>query len=367
MSDAAYRVGLRTEVTDHEVVFRLADPDHDLRDVYVFHDLDIAGLPSALEPVPGGWELAWAMPPVDRVEYQFTARHPALGDDRVFLVDPRNPMRVDGAFGEHSWLPLPGYRIPSWLSLPSIEAHRVAHTITETPVGDLDAVVWSPADAEHDEPLPLLLAHDGPELDRFAGLTQLVGGLVALGRLPRMRVGLLAPGDRNPRYAANTAYAAALADHVVPALLGWHPSPVAPVLAGPSLGGLAALHTEWCRPGTFAGLLLLSGSFFTPELDGQESGFAFWDRVTGFVAEVYAAPLDGLLASPSGSAPALAMGWGTAEENRHNNAALAAYLGSAGLDVRVAQVRDGHNYTCWRDLLDPLLPELLQRAWGHPT
>ena len=31
--------------------------------------------------------------------------------------------------------------------------------------------------------------------------------------------------------------------------------------------------------------MLQSGSFFTPELDPQESGFEFWDEVTGFVAD----------------------------------------------------------------------------------
>ena len=32
-------------------------------------------------------------------------------------------------------------------------------------------------------------------------------------------------------------------------------------------------HAEWHHPGTFAGLLLLSGSFFMDEFDSHESGF----------------------------------------------------------------------------------------------
>lgn len=170
-----------------------------------------------------------------------------------------------------------------------------------------------------------------------------------------MRVTLLVPGDRNPRYAACAAYADALADHVVPALLRAHPTEQPPVLLGPSLGGLAALHAEWTHPGTFGGLLLLSGSFFTPELDGQESGFEFWGRLIDFVAGVHA--------SSAPSRPQLALGWGTAEENRHNNALMAARLAQRGLIVATGQVRDGHNFTCWRDLLDPLLPDLLTRTW----
>ena len=61
--------------------------------------------------------------------------------------------------------------------------------------------------------------------------------------------------------------------------------------------------------------------------------------------------------------PPLALGWGTAEDNRHINALMAARLTELGLSVRTGQVRDGHNFTCWRDLLDPLLPDLLTRTW----
>ncbi len=350
---------LTTGVTATEVTFRLADPDHDLRDVRLAHDLDLPGLPVDLTAVPGGWELRWPLPPVDRIEYQFTASHPILGDERAYLADPRNPCRVDGAYGTLAWLALPGYRPPVWLDGPGIPAHRVIATVSQTPVGSVDTLTWSPADALVDEPLPLLLAHDGPEMDRFAMLTQFVGHQVAAGRLPRMRVCLLVPGDRNPRYAASAAYADALAEHLVPALLDAHPSPVPPVLVGPSLGALAALHTEWTHPGTFGGLLLLSGSFFTAEFDSQESGFEFWRRLVEFVAAVHT--------EPAPSRPLVALGWGTVEENRHNNALMAARLGAQGLSVRTAQVRDGHNFTCWRNLLDPLLPDLLDRTWTPRT
>ena len=348
-----------TRVTADGVVFRLPDPDHDLRDVHLWHDLhlpDLPDLPHALTAVSRGWRLRWPLPPAGRIEYQFTAHHPAFGADRAFLLDPGNPRTVDGPFGRKSWLPLPGYREPAWSNRPGIDSHHVAHTLTDTPVGDLDVVVWSPADAKLDDPLPMLYAHDGPELERYAGLTHLVATGIATGRLPRMRVALLVPGARNARYAANAAYAEALVDRLLPAMWRAHPSEVPPVLVGPSLGGLAALHAEWCHPGSFAGLLALSGSFFTPESDGQESGFEFWERITDFTARVYAAPAP--------SRPTVALGWGTVEENRHNNARMAEHLRRLGLAVTSAQVRDGHNFTCWRDLLDPLLPDLLAAVWG---
>ena len=43
------------------------------------------------------------------------------------------------------------------------------------------------------------------------------------------------------------------------------------MLTGQSLGALAALHAAWNQPDTFGGLFLQSGSFFTHDLDPQES------------------------------------------------------------------------------------------------
>ncbi len=127
----------------------------------------------------------------------------------------------------------------------------------------------------------MLLAHDGPELDRYADLTHFVGVMIGQRRLPPMRVVLLAPGPRNLRYAANSRYAGALAEHVLPRILEARPTNRPPVLMGPSLGALAALHVEWTHPGTFGGLFLQSGSFFTTQTDAQERTFEFWDEVRG--------------------------------------------------------------------------------------
>ena len=111
---------------------------------------------------------------------------------------------------------------------------------------------------------------------------------------------------------------------------------------------LAALHAEWRHPGTFGGLLLQSGSFFLPDVDGHESGHGGWSRITGFVAEVQRA-------TRAPSRLPVAVVFGTAEENATNNRQMADALRRLGLDVRVGEVRDGHTWTCWRDLLDPHL------------
>ena len=336
-----------------DVVFRLRDPGHALSGVRLWQDLGIPAEDLEFSPVDGGWELRIPRPAVRRVEYLFEVRD---ADGQTSRTDPGNPLVVGGAFGEHSWIPLPGYLEPDWLRADPVPSRMEPVAVEGTPVGAVGVQLWSPGDADSDEPLPLLLAHDGPDFARYAGLTHFAGAGIATGTLPRLRLALLSPGDRLPRYAANPAYATALVEHVLPAVTASYACRPGPVLMGASLGALAALHVEWAHPGTFAGLLLQSGSFFTPATDPQESGFGYFAEVTGFVAAV-------LGTSHPPSRPAIAMTAGSAEENVHNNRAMAAQLGSLGLDVEYAETPDVHCFTAWRDMLDPALTNLL-KVWA---
>ena len=341
-----------------QVQWRLADPEHELDAVRLWSDFDLGD--TTFTWSGGSWELRRrrdALPPVDRLEYLFeVTRDGGTGSQ----LDPDNPLRVGGAFGDHSVLTL-DYRAPSWLDLEPVEGTREELTVAGLPLGDLHAQVWSPAGAEPGDELPLLLSHDGPEMDSLGELTRFVGAMIALrqtqgtGGLPPIRVGLLVPGARDERYAANPEYADALCDHLLPALRTLAPGRSRPVLIGQSLGAVAALHAEWTHPGTFGGLLLQSGSFFTPELDGHESGFASWEPVTRFVGQVHEA-------SRAPSQLPVGICFGTAEENAANNRLLAAKLAALGLPVRVGEVRDAHTFTCWRDLLDPHLVDLVDAA-----
>jgi enterochelin esterase-like enzyme len=334
-----------TTVQADRIVFRYPDPHGVVEGVRLWTDLDLdLGEDPDLTRTGTGWELSVPLPRLDCLEYLFDV----AGEGMV--TDPGNPQVKDGAFGPHSFLALPGYREPRWLDLPPVPGvHREVAR---------DAAVWQPEAAADSDRLPLLVAHDGPEIDAFGGLTRYVAGMVGAGELPPMRVALLAPGPRDETYGANPAYPAMLARKAVPRLLRRFPSDHRPVLAGQSLGALAALHAAWSEPTAFAGLLLQSGSFFTPVLDGQESGFSRFGEVTDFVATVHAAGR-----APAGF-PAVAMTCGTAEENLGNNHAMRADLERLGLDVTWGEVRQGHTWTCWRDLLDPHLTQLLQKVWS---
>jgi enterochelin esterase family protein len=215
----------------------------------------------------------------------------------------------------------------------------------------------APAGSVAPEPLPLLVVHDGPEYASLAGLLTFAAAQIDAGRLPRHRVALLAPGDRNEWYAANVSYARVLTLAVLPAL---HRAvrvrgPVAGL--GASLGALALMHAQRRHDSAFGGLFLQSGSFFDPRLDPQERGFGRFGPVTRFVADTLRHTLH--------PAPVpVAMTCGTAEENLANNRQFAAALADEGYPVRLHEVPDAHNYVAWRDAFDPALVDLLGTVWA---
>jgi enterochelin esterase-like enzyme len=221
---------------------------------------------------------------------------------------------------------------------------------------DVEVVLWSPDGCSDGEPLPLLVAHDGPELDRRAGLTRYLSAEIAANRLPPHRAALLAPGDRDQWYSASALYARALAARVLPAIA----DAVAvqrPVGMGASLGALAMLHAQRRFPDAFAGLFLQSGSFFVPRFDAHESGFVRYRRVVRFVRAT-------LREHPRRTVPVTLTCSGR-EENVHNNRLMASALAAQGYRARLIEGPGMHDFAAWRDMLRPHLTALLQDAWAR--
>jgi len=323
------------EVHPDRVVFRLEDDG--FTSVRLQQELERPRSGPAFARADGGlWELEYRRPQVDRMEYRIEA-------DGDAFCDPLNPLRAPGAFGEKSVVEFPGYRAPAWLQAPD--------PAPATPLRDR-ARIWSPPDTDPRRPLPLLVAHDGSEYERRAGLTRLIGHAIATGRLPPCRVALLDPQDRDESYSASARYARALA-----ALLPQLAPATTTAGLGASLGALALLHTRWRHPGAFGALMLQSGSFFRLRWDRQESGFPRFRRISRFVGQV--------LNAPRAATPIpITLTCGAPEENLANNRAVAAALRRQGHGVTLHVNRDAHNYVGWRDALDPHLVELLARAWG---
>jgi enterochelin esterase-like enzyme len=252
----------------------------------------------------------------------------------------------------------PGYEAPEWVSDDESEPGKVrelelASRLLRTSV---KALLWSAPDTDPAQPLPLLLAHDGPEYAKYSGLLRLLDHLVAFGELPPLRAALLPPPlDRNETYSASTRYTRALVEEWLPALREAAPFEGRPAAMGASLGALALLHVHWLRPGVLGGLFLQSGSYFRRRLDAQEAWLDRFGRIARFVSHVaggHAAP----------QRIPITFTCGTAEENLGNNRLVAGALQAQGWQAQLFEHPDAHNWVSWRDSLHPHLAALLLRS-----
>ncbi len=334
------------------VTFLVPDHGNHLAGVRLVQEVRIPGELLDFRRAGDGWRLDLARPPVSRMEYLLELRH-ADGSHEI-VTDQANPLHAGGAFGEKSVLEFPGYQRPAWLTSAATPGVTWSLGLPAKALGAaISVAVWAPADAQDDEPLPLLLVHDGPEYDRLGSLTRYLSAGVTGGWLPRLRAALLAPGPRDRWYSANARYARALRTVVLPALAELLAT-TSRIGMGTSLGALAMLHAHCRYPDSFDALFLQSGSFFLPRFDSQERRFPYYQRVTRFVADVGKGRL------PGKPVPAT-LTCGAIEENVHNNRLMAQALRDRGYPAELHEVPDMHNYTAWRDAFDPYLTRLLRR------
>ena len=334
------------------LTFRFADPQRRLAGVRLWQHAGMPGDRLEFSYRDPEWVLTVPAPDAWRLEYQLELRHKDGGVETV--NDPANPERVGNPFGDKSVLHRPDYRAPAWLDRPQREGAWRELTVPAPALGaEIHVRLWSPKTGAGER---LLVANDGPEYDKLADL----GHYSASGASVSHHLALLSPGDRNDWYSANPAYAATLAGAVLPRLRSELGFPAGrPVVAmGASLGALAMLHAQRRFPGAFVGLFLQSGSFFRPRSDRQESGYAYFHRITRFTGPV--------VASAFAAHPVpVALTCGTVEENLGNNREMEKALLRQGYPAELYEVPDGHHFTAWRDAFDPPLTGLLRRVWPY--
>ncbi len=277
-------------------------------------------------------------------------RVPAAGE---VVVSVRTRPRDSGGDDRRHW------ELASWEDSPGapVPDRRTAEVVDEDAAVAISGQLHVPADSTPAAPLPLLVVHDGPEYADLAQLLRYVSTLAVIEPGLRCRVLLLQPIDRDRSYSASPAYARALVNGMLPRVTEAFATSGRPVGMGASLGGLAMLHAATSYPGTFAGVFSQAGSFFRPRTDGMERGFRHYDRIVRFVEDLDLDPhrLADLL---------VRLTCGTGEENLANNRSLAQRLNRLGVAVELVENPDGHNYTAWRDCLDPGLRLLLREAWN---
>jgi len=327
------------QVTDDEVTFTLpAQPWVDR----AFLEVDRAlGGQIPFDRAGEQWTLRFERPDVTRLEYQ--VRYTGTDLDQIG-TDPGNPRMVPGPFGAKSEIRFPDYVEPSWMATP-IAGELVQLTVPSPLETMVPVVVFTPHVLADADPAPLVIAHDGTDFVDRGSLLRL-----ACTTARPARIALLDPpvGLRNRWYAANPDYATHVAGDVLPTID--ERVPVTSVIGlGASLGAVAMMAVHQLRP--FDAMLLQSGSFFRPRLDGQESGWPEFGQVCAAVDR---------WSDDAGSPTPVHIQVGTVEENRANNERFASKLSAQGFPVQVELFRDGHNVIGWRDAWSPALDSLTE-------
>ena len=349
-------------VIEDTLVFTLDDPDRTFIRVSLDCDDAVTGR-RRFRRTATGWQLTIPRPDLNRLEYRLVVTE--RGGGTAVVCDPVNPERVQTAFGERSVALMPGYERPKWLQreVPAGTTQELVLATDEPDepdepagIGKVPVTVWSPDGLPADDPARLLVVHDGPEYVELASLAHYAAAVIEDGSVPPFRLACMHPVDRDPWYAANEDYVTAeLA--VLDRLVEQVPTSDRWVTLGASLGGLTSLLLAFAGGNRFGGVVAQSGSFFTSDLDPQESSYPFFDRVIDAVRDVEQTehadrPLQ------------VALTCGRLEENFANNDAMASALADQGHLVVFVPVADLHNYTAWRDALHPALTDLLRTVWS---
>lgn len=306
---------------------------------------DLSDMHRDPQPVDAGSEpeLVWALPDDVRFEYAF------IDQDGKVRADPEV-----GANGRSIWYPeVSEVRGPAYRPHPLADPPRadppwptVRHRIQSSSFGDLRRVtVVSPPDV--DEPLPVVVLHDGVVYQRLARTAEVLAELVRQGRARPAHLAFVEPGDRDREYAWDPRHLSYVQEELRPYLEAHHPvDPASYVAMGPSLGGLASATLAMTYPGTWSAVVAQAGAFLgTPDDPRPYGSERSW-------------MLERLAAGDQPGAPRWLLEVGTLDWLLGVNRELRDALRASGAEVQYDERAVGHNWGGWRDGL----PELLAGA-----
>ncbi len=353
---------------DHETALRWAetDPSHPALDVLVrlialTDDAHEAGdlSPYLMEPGPdGSWTWTSKLPADLRTSYQLCPvrdrqlRGQAPDEDRWLEIlatgvpDPSAPAGLPpgtlwGNPGPASILELPAALPQPWV------APRTAvppGELTRVQLGDSVIHVWTPPTDESLEPMPVVVSFDGGSWVR-TGVTATFANLVADGAVPPFVAVLIesiyGSAERGPTRIRSLTHPDQFAEFVLTDLLPYlrttyrvTDDPSRTVLAGQSLGGLAAAQVAAAAPDQIGWVIGQSAALWWP---GDDSGGLSGAAVIEAYEEPGARPPRFFLEVGSQEGDLLAA-----------NHRFRDVLHGSGHAVQFREFRGGHDQACWQ-------------------
>lgn len=310
----------------------------------------VVGLPDPLplSPVQGTdlWAVTTVLPEGSRVEYQVEIRR---GEAYEQFNDPLNPRLAHSPLGSSSVCASRGYQVPDWVAFdPEARPGSVIEDSIRSKAlrREQPIHVYLPARFNRALRYPLLVVHDGTDYLGFAAMKTVLDNLIHRLDVDPLVAVFVPPGDRLREYANHAPHARFIARELVPLLTERLPlldAPEARCLMGSSFGGIASLSTAVRYPGYFGSLLLQSASLVFTDIGFDHGGGPAFDPVVTFVNRYRA--------RPTAVVERIYQSCGVYEPLITPNRSMVGVFRQAGMQVRYAEARDGHNWENWRDRL----------------
>lgn len=293
------------------------------------------------------WWIERTLPADARLDYKF------LVDGESWRLDPMNPRRCAGGYGENSEVAMPGYAPPPELADDPdlyVWPGATADLEMESKVfGGMRAyTMYVPGGRRGPQGMPTIVFLDGGDYLKHANAARLLDVLIARRIIPPVAAVFVPPARRGEEYGGDTkAITAFLADELLPVLRERHGvarDPARTAIVGASLGALAAARIALARPDVFGLVAGQSGAYGRGDLlalvAGGERRRVRWHLVVGTYEDALGGDRDdgNLLGA----------------ERR-----LAAALTAKGYDVEAVERPEGHSWGLWKAQLGRALAWLL--------
>lgn len=290
------------------------------------------------------WQLDIEIPRGSRVEYKLEVRR---GEHNTWIRDPLNPHLARDPFGANSVLQGAGYERPVWTrpepntregALEPFSIHSEA--FGEARSGQL----YLPARYRRTRRYPLLVCHDGSDYLNYAGMKVVLDNLIERLEIPPLIAIFIDSPDRLKEYANDERHAYFITKELAPLAAKRLPlvdTPRSRCLMGASFGGVATLSTAVRYPNYWGRLLLQSGSFAFTDIGHQNHRGTVFDPVVRF--------MNAFRAGPKAVSERVFISCGVYESLIYENRSIAPLLAETGMEVRLVEARDGHNWENWRD------------------
>ncbi|HLX12297.1 MAG TPA: alpha/beta hydrolase-fold protein [Bacteroidota bacterium] len=272
------------------------------------------------------------LPQTARVEYK-------LRVDSTWILDPLNPRKAAGGFGDNSDLWMPQYRPYTITYDPAIPHGRLDTLWIESKYlkRTHPVIVYYPPDAADVIGLPTMIVTDGADYITLGSMTLILDDLIDSKRIkpvvglfvdPRSVLNDNSTNERMSEYGANDAYLDFLQKEVVPAVEKKYPvskSVNDRVMIGASMGGLISTYAVLARRG------------FVTKAGAQSPAFLQADSAVMKLSErIHTATVT------------LFMSSGTIHDTQKEATFVRDKLLLKGARIKYLETPEGHNWTNWR-------------------